>query len=124
MMGMRKGALWIAAAVLAPFVVLAIGRWIETPTAAQTKMLIPRFEVDPVWPKPLPNNQIIGWVMGISADAKDNIWILQRADVIPIRDTAAPRLDKEAMTQDIRMAVPRTIKDRARLLGEWMKTAV
>ena len=39
----------------------------------------PGFEVDPGWPKPLPNNWLIGQVGGIAVDQHDNIWILQRA---------------------------------------------
>lgn len=38
----------------------------------------PVFRVDPHWPKPLPNNWILGQVGGISVDAQDNIWVFQR----------------------------------------------
>ena len=36
------------------------------------------FTVDPKWPKPLPNNWILGQVSGISVDADDHVWLLQR----------------------------------------------
>jgi hypothetical protein len=39
----------------------------------------PPFLVDPAWPKPLPNNWLVGQVSGIAVDRHDNIWILQRA---------------------------------------------
>src|SRR5687768_15717730 len=39
----------------------------------------PRFEVDPFWPKPLPNNWVIGQAIGIWADAQDNVWIVHRS---------------------------------------------
>jgi hypothetical protein len=35
---------------------------------------IPTFAVDAAWPKPLPNNWIIGEVGGITADSKGHIW--------------------------------------------------
>jgi DNA-binding beta-propeller fold protein YncE len=38
----------------------------------------PAFRIDPYWPKPLPNNWILGQVGGMAADAQDNIWVLQR----------------------------------------------
>jgi hypothetical protein len=38
----------------------------------------PAFRVDPYWPKPLPNNWIIGQVGGMAVDAQDNIWVFQR----------------------------------------------
>ncbi len=36
------------------------------------------FEVDPFWPKPLPNNWILGQVAGVAVDAKDHVWIVHR----------------------------------------------
>jgi hypothetical protein len=38
----------------------------------------PRFEVDPLWPKPLPNHWILGQTIGVSVDANDHIWIIHR----------------------------------------------
>src|SRR5207249_9618610 len=39
----------------------------------------PRFEVDPLWPKPLPNHWILGQTIGVSVDGRDHIWISHRA---------------------------------------------
>jgi NHL repeat-containing protein len=39
----------------------------------------PKFEVDPLWPKPLPNHWIMGQTIGVSVDARDHIWIIHRA---------------------------------------------
>jgi DNA-binding beta-propeller fold protein YncE len=39
----------------------------------------PRFEVDPLWPKPLPNHWIVGQIIGVSVDAQDHIWIVHRS---------------------------------------------
>jgi len=39
----------------------------------------PYFEVDPFWPKPLPNNWRLGSVIGVWADAQDNVWIVHRS---------------------------------------------
>jgi len=38
----------------------------------------PQFEVDPLWPKPLPNNWLLGWTIGVWADEQDNIWVIHR----------------------------------------------
>jgi hypothetical protein len=38
----------------------------------------PKFRVVPDWPKPLPNNWLMGQVAGIAVDRHDNIWIVQR----------------------------------------------
>ena len=38
----------------------------------------PVYEVDPFWPKPLPNDWLIGEVAGVAVDYRDHIWIIQR----------------------------------------------
>jgi DNA-binding beta-propeller fold protein YncE len=38
----------------------------------------PRFEVDPFWPKPLPNNWLMGSTVGLSVDSRDHIWVTHR----------------------------------------------
>lgn len=39
---------------------------------------VPKFQVDPSWPKPLPNNWIIGQPAGIAVDADDHVWVVHR----------------------------------------------
>src|SRR5436305_1515931 len=39
---------------------------------------VPKFQVDPTWPKPLPNNWIIGQPAGIAVDAADHVWVVHR----------------------------------------------
>ena len=39
---------------------------------------IPTFAVDPAWPKPLPNNWIIGQIGGITVDWQGHIWVIHR----------------------------------------------
>jgi len=39
---------------------------------------IPRFQVEPFWPKPLPDNWILGQVAGIAVAPNDHIWIIHR----------------------------------------------
>jgi hypothetical protein len=38
----------------------------------------PMFEVDPLWPKPLPNRWVLGSTIGVAVDARDHVWILHR----------------------------------------------
>jgi hypothetical protein len=54
---------------------------IERRAEAQAKGAVqaPRFEVDPLWPKPLPNKWILGQTIGVSVDAQDHVWIIHRA---------------------------------------------
>jgi DNA-binding beta-propeller fold protein YncE len=50
--------------------------------AAHTQTQVPRFEVDPSWPRPLPNGWAIGEVSGIAVDSADHVWILQRPKTV------------------------------------------
>ncbi len=69
-----------AAAFLVTF--LALGAclgWAERVAAqARSGVQAPVFEVDPFWPKPLPNHWVLGSAIGVWADPQDNIWIIQR----------------------------------------------
>src|SRR5712692_2009410 len=38
----------------------------------------PIFQVDPLWPKPLPNHWVLGSVTGVAVDGQDHIWVTQR----------------------------------------------
>lgn len=48
-------------------------------TRAQGKA--PRFEVDPNWPKPLPNLWVTGGIGGVCIDSRDHVFILNRRDL-------------------------------------------
>ncbi len=38
----------------------------------------PKYQFDPSWPKPLPNNWKMGGVTGLTVDKDDNVWVLDR----------------------------------------------
>lgn len=42
---------------------------------------VPAYEVDPTWPKPLPERWILGQTPGVVVDADDNVIICQRQDI-------------------------------------------
>jgi Lactonase, 7-bladed beta-propeller len=39
----------------------------------------PNYQVDALWPKPLPNHWILGSVTGVAVDAQDHVWIVHTA---------------------------------------------
>jgi DNA-binding beta-propeller fold protein YncE len=41
----------------------------------------PRYEVDPTWPKPLPNNWTTGQVGGVCVDSHDHVFIVNRQNL-------------------------------------------
>jgi len=53
----------------------------------------PRFQVDPLWPKPLPNHWLVGSITGVAIDAEDHIWVVHRG-----ADSLNPRTEMSAAT--------------------------
>src|SRR6516165_8540350 len=52
---------------------------LQNVASAQTAMVeVPMFEVDPLWPKPIPGEGLLGMTIGASVDAQDNVWITHR----------------------------------------------
>jgi hypothetical protein len=60
-----------------------------------TAVPVPAFQVDPAWPKPLPNNWIIGAVAGVAVDKRDQIWIVHRPATIAQRQLMAEKTPPE-----------------------------
>lgn len=49
----------------------------------------PEFKVDADWPKPLPNQWLVGQVAGIAVDRHDTIWIIQRPSTLTADEAGA-----------------------------------
>jgi len=78
----RNRSLVAGASVVALLVVMGISQFVlERTAAAQNKGAVqaPRFEVDPLWPKPLPNHWILGSTIGVWVDTDDHVWIIHRS---------------------------------------------
>ncbi len=50
----------VGVSFLAVMAALGTGQFVLSKAVAQGGKQAPRFEVDPFWPKPLPNNWIVG----------------------------------------------------------------
>jgi len=87
---MTRRDLLIGAGFVALLVALGAGQHLfERKAAAQGTVQAPRFEVDPFWPKPLPNNWVIGRAIGIGVDSQDHVWIVHRPDTLLPTENAA-----------------------------------
>jgi DNA-binding beta-propeller fold protein YncE len=84
----RKNLL-IAAGFAATLITLvATERSLEA-NAREDFVNAPRFEVDPMWPKPLPNKWVLGNVIGVGVDARDHVFIVHRSDTPTAQELAA-----------------------------------
>jgi hypothetical protein len=82
----------VVAACTAALVTLGVLK--RRPVVEAAAAQAPRFEVDPLWPKPLPNHWVIGAVIGVAVDGKDNVWIIHRESSLEPKEkyaTWAPR---------------------------------
>jgi DNA-binding beta-propeller fold protein YncE len=79
-MSSMKRNLCIGATFLAIVVALGIGssRFQKRVAVEAASIEAPMFEVDPMWPKPLPNHWVIGQTIGVSVDAQEHVWIIHR----------------------------------------------
>ena len=72
--------LYAGAGLAALIVALGVGQAVlENKAEAQARTVqAPMFEVDPLWPKPLPNHWLLGMVIGVWVDDQDHVWIIHR----------------------------------------------
>jgi DNA-binding beta-propeller fold protein YncE len=80
---MPKRNLLVGAAVVAGIGSLGLGSTaLEKSAEEEAKQAAeaPMFEVDPLWPKPLPNHWVLGSAVGVTVDSRDHIWIVHRGN--------------------------------------------
>jgi hypothetical protein len=72
-----RGRFALVTVVLSTFGILAACEVAER--VATDGVQAPYFEVDPLWPKPLPNHWLLGSTIGVSVDEQDHVWIIHRS---------------------------------------------
>ena len=89
---MKRRNVLIGASFIALLAALGVSQSVfEKHASAQAGggITAPRFEVDPMWPKPLPNGWYIGQTIGVWADTQDHVWIIHRNDSPDAYEAAA-----------------------------------
>jgi hypothetical protein len=86
-----KRNVYIGAAFIALIAMLAIASvWLDRKSTVQAATVqVPKFEVDPMWPKPLPNHWIMGNIIGATVDSKDHVWIIHRQGSVEAKEVYA-----------------------------------
>ena len=86
----RGRRLAFGAASLALAALVGTGALLDRTEATQGDLVWgPIFEVDPLWPKPLPNHWLLGTTIGVSVDNRDHIWIIHRGDSLAAGEVPA-----------------------------------
>jgi hypothetical protein len=95
-----KRNLYAGAAMVALLVGLGVGSAVLDKRAhvqAAGGAQAPKFEVDPMWPKPLPNHWLLGNVIGVNVDSKDHIWIIHRQGSLEAKEVYATKNPPDSM---------------------------
>src|SRR4051794_20076869 len=76
-----KRRIYVAGTFVSALLVLGVAQSLVGRVAqaqARGAVMAPRFEVDPFWPRPLPNHWLLGTPMGFFVDDKDTVWMVPR----------------------------------------------
>jgi hypothetical protein len=76
---MNKRKFLLVSARVVAIVTLAAAQALES---QQPMVEAPMFEVDPFWPKPLPNKWVLGNAIGVGVDSRDHVFIVHRQDTM------------------------------------------
>src|SRR5438093_2909889 len=88
----RTRIMFVGSSLLALLAALAIvERQFEKTALAQAKNAAqaPRFEVDPMWPKPMPNHWLLGNTIGVGVDSRDHVFIIHRGATLEEKEVYA-----------------------------------
>jgi hypothetical protein len=82
-MRIKKSKLFLAMGFGVAFLGLGVGQFKldqQANAASAAAVSAPVFQVDPFWPKPLPNHWLLGNVIGVAVDSRDHVYIVHRND--------------------------------------------
>ena len=66
--------------------------------AVEDTVEAPYFEVDPYWPKPLPNHWILGSAVGVGVDSRDQVFVIHRRNTFSERNEIGAATDPVTST--------------------------
>ena len=77
---MKRRTLVLAGTLITAIAALGMVQAALQAATARRAADAPSFEVDPFWPKPLPNHWILGSAIGVGVDSRDHVFIIHRGD--------------------------------------------
>jgi len=75
---MHRRNILVGVALAGVLVVLGFGQAALQNAAVAEGVQAPVFEVDPLWPKPLPNHWVLGSAIGVGVDSRDHVFVIHR----------------------------------------------
>ncbi len=105
--------------LMGAIVVLIGAQWTLSVTAEADGHQAPHFEVDPLWPKPLPNHWILGSAIGVGVDSRDHVFVIHRRESVDERTEGGASVDPP--TSSCCIAAPNVLEfdPEGNLVGSW-----
>ena len=76
----QKRNVMVGGVMLALIAALWTGQAKMDAAAAEQRVQAPIFEVDPLWPQPLPNHWLLGSAVGVGVDSRDHVFVIHRRE--------------------------------------------
>jgi DNA-binding beta-propeller fold protein YncE len=89
----RRRSLILATALIAVLAALGAAQAALQSTADANTVEAPIFEVDPLWPQPMPNNWLLGSAIGVGVDSRDHVYVIHRPESLNARTEAGAAAD-------------------------------
>lgn len=89
----RRRNLVLAAALVGVLAALGAAQAALQSAATSNTVEAPIFEVDPLWPMPLPNNWLLGSAIGVGVDSRDHVFVIHRRESLNERTEAGAAAD-------------------------------
>ena len=89
----RQQNLLFGAVLVISIGVLALGQAALDTQADAATVKAPQFEVDPFWPKPLPNHWVLGSAIGVGVDSRDHVFVIHRRNSFNERTEIGAAMD-------------------------------
>ena len=77
---MKRRTLILAGILITTIAALGVVQAALQAATSRAVVNAPSFEVDPLWPLPLPNHWILGSTIGVGVDSRDHVFIIHRGD--------------------------------------------
>ncbi len=117
--GSKKANLLVGVGLLTAIIALGYGQQLIEPTADAATDEAPMFEVDPLWPKPLPNHWLLGSAIGVGVDSRDHVFVIHRRQSFNTRTEIGAQMDPP--TGDCCFAAPNILEfdPEGNLVNSW-----
>ena len=118
---LRKNVV-IAGLVLGGIVALGVGQGLIEPTVVEAQNVeAPVFEVDPFWPRPLPNHWLLGSAIGVGIDARDHVFIVHRGSVDTLATNEIPAASDPPFAEECCFPAPPVLEfdPEGNVVGSW-----